>query len=149
MQKISRGLEKLVKELGLEDAVRENSIRERWGELLGEPLAHHLFPKRLSGSTLHISVDSPLWLQEASFYRNEILKKLARLGIKEIKLKAGGHAAKRSLKAKRPKIDREEPPLSEEDRILLENSLRPIKDELLKEVSRNLLIKAIRREKKS
>jgi len=149
LQKISRGLEKLIKELGLEDAVKENAMKERWGELMGEPLSSHLSPKHLAGRTLHINVDSPLWLQEASFYKNEILKKLAPLGIKDIKLKASGLGGKKSINAKRAKVEKKEPPLTEEERILLENSTRPIKDEVLKEISKNLLIKALRREKKT
>jgi hypothetical protein len=147
LQKIDRALKKLIKELDLEDAVRENSLKEKWGELLGEPFSIHLYPKHLSGGTLHVSVDSPIWLEEASFQKKEILRRLGPLGIRDLKFKPSGLAGNRALVFGRATIEKKEMPLSPEEKLLIEESISPIQNEEVKVVARGLLEKVFLREK--
>lgn len=146
MQKIGRGLGKLISELGLEDAVRENAVRENWEEVLGDALSGHLRPGPVRASVLYIYADSPVWLQQASYYRTEILKRLAPLGIKELKLQGKGSAGKKP--AMKPSSKKEFPPLSAEELILIERALSPLQDDELRGLSRRILEKAFRSGKK-
>lgn len=143
MQKIGRGLGKLISELGLEDAVRESAVRENWGKLLGETLSDHLRPGPIRAGVLQISADSSVWLQQASFYRAELLEKLAPLGIKELKFQGRGAPARRNFPGKKIP-EKELPPLSAEEVTLIEHALLPLHDNELRAISRKILEKAFR-----
>nr|NIR13570.1 DUF721 domain-containing protein [Desulfobacterales bacterium] len=53
------------------------------------PLALHTFPRYLSGSRLTMDVDSHAWLQQASFLKSEILKKLKPYGVSDLLMRIG------------------------------------------------------------
>lgn len=112
---------------------------------MGGALAAHLHPRSVSGSTLHVAADSPAWLENAGYYKKEIMARLAPLGIKDLKLKAGGvfplpvPQAKPGVKAVRA--------LGRKEREFIDGAIIALRDEELKEVSRRLLEKTLRREK--
>ncbi len=143
MEKLGSGLAGLIRRLGLEDAARLHGIKARWRELVGLPLSENLEPGFISGSTLHIA-GSPLWIEQAGFYREEILKRLLPLGIRDLKFKPG-----QLIK----KVDRlsqtknEKPPLTGEEIRQVEIAVHPIRDEELKELCRGIMARALARER--
>ncbi len=80
----------IMADLGLEDGLRLYRLRAEWPKLFGPPLCLHMSPSSLNGRTLVINVDSPAWLQELNFKKNEIIRKLGGFGINGIRLRGGG-----------------------------------------------------------
>ncbi|HEX8949726.1 MAG TPA: DUF721 domain-containing protein [Dissulfurispiraceae bacterium] len=82
-------LSSLLKDLGLEERVRVEFIRKEWTALFQEPLSLHTCPVGMKNGELLIHVDSPVWLQQLKFFKQDIAKKLQRYGVTEVKLKLG------------------------------------------------------------
>lgn len=93
MQKISGILNKLLKQYGLEGKIIEYTIADKWEEIAGKIIASHTYPAGLHHKMLYVIVDSPVWLQELSFYKNDIIEKVNKYFgkeiIKDIYLKTG------------------------------------------------------------
>lgn len=79
----------ILKESGLEEGMRLDIIRSKWDNLLREPLSIHLNPVSLRDGELLMSVDSPLWLQEVTLRKEEILKVLKPFNIRDIRFRLG------------------------------------------------------------
>ncbi|MDA8388190.1 MAG: DUF721 domain-containing protein [Nitrospiraceae bacterium] len=146
MERLGSGLAGLIHRLGLEDAVRLHSIKARWRELLGVPLSEHLEPGFISGATLHIIASSPPWLEQAGFYREELLKRLLPLGVRDLKFKPGPPAGKGGRPSRT--ADSGGPPLlTSEEMKQVDIAVHPVKDGELKELCRGIMARAIVRER--
>ena len=142
MRRIGTGLAGIVRKLGLEDAARLHAIKARWGELVGTPLSEHLDPGFVSSGVLHISADSPVWLEQARFYSQEILSRVRPHGIGELKFKPGTRRKKiESFKHSSPQKTKT---LSADELDQVEQCLFPVRDEGLKEIMRAVMAKAMR-----
>jgi len=89
VNRIGNLLSPLVKNLGIEGALKLEVIETEWTRIFGEPLSLHTCPANLQNGGLLIHVDSPVWLQQISFYKDDIVKKLSPLGVKEVRLRLG------------------------------------------------------------
>jgi hypothetical protein len=90
-----------------------------------------------------VAVDSPAWIENARYYKNEIMSRLVPLGIKDLKFKAGrGVPLPPSRAAGKPARA-----LTSKEHESIEGALVALKDEELKEISRRLLEKIFRLEK--
>ncbi len=76
MEKISHILEGLIKKYGLEGKVIEYKISLHWKDIVGEIIASHTRPEGIRYKRLQILVDSPVWLQEISFYKQEVIERI-------------------------------------------------------------------------
>jgi hypothetical protein len=144
MERAGSALGPLVKDLGLEDALRLYRIKEAWKEALGEPLALHTAPASLKRGLLHINADTPAWLQQAGYFREKILEKLKRFGVSDIRVKLG-RVAPEKPRRRAP----EEDAFTEPDPALIEGLLSPIRDEGLRESIRGAARKGLGRRRKS
>lgn len=73
---ISAILSRLLKGYGLEWAMAEHLIAQKWKEIAGDPIAAHTRPDRLRSRVLYIIVDSPTWRHQLSFLREELIRKV-------------------------------------------------------------------------
>lgn len=93
MKKVSGILNKLLKKYGLEGKIIENTIAHKWEAIVGEIISAHSYPEGIRYKRLYIIVDSPVWLQEMSFYKKDLVEKVngyfGRYIIKEVYLKTG------------------------------------------------------------
>lgn len=133
MERADSALSQLVKDLGMESALRLHRIKARWDSLFGAPLSSHIYPSRLDKGQLLINADSPAWLQQTSFYKADMLEKLGPFGVKDIRLRIGP-VRRRPLR--HPHHER---PLPEADSPLIEDLLRTVHDEELRESIRRVL----------
>lgn len=79
----------LIRDLGIEDGIRLAMMKREWYSLFQKPLSYHVSPCRLSEGELLLNVDSPVWLQELNFFKEEIIKKLGSYGVREVRFKLG------------------------------------------------------------
>ncbi|UCD58513.1 MAG: DUF721 domain-containing protein [Candidatus Hydrogenedentota bacterium] len=60
----------------------------QWTEIVGEDIAAHCVPEKISGGKLYVSVDSPVWCQQLDLLKEELKEKIDRKlqdpGIKKI-----------------------------------------------------------------
>lgn len=144
MEKADSLLAPLLRRLGLEDDVRLVRIKTAWPTIFSEPLCSHMLPSKLSGGELLLNVDSPLWIQQLSFSRKEILQKLSAFGVREIRFRIGSLARKSQepLQVKKAAL------LSAEDAAFLEELVSGMADEALQEAIRSAAEKHLRSTKK-
>ncbi|HTR44183.1 MAG TPA: DUF721 domain-containing protein [Thermodesulfovibrionales bacterium] len=122
MKRIGSLISPLVKSLGIEGALRLEGIRGEWAVLFGEPLSLHMSPVSLRNDELLIAVDSPVWLQQISFYRKDIIEKLRPFHVAEVRFRLG--------KIRQTKDFREKPASPPAKKALDKNTLRFIEQTL-------------------
>jgi predicted nucleic acid-binding Zn ribbon protein len=71
-------LESVLKEHKLTSDIDAYKIFSVWGEIAGPTVANHCRPARLSGDTLYVEVDDPIWLSQLRYMKQEILQKIDR-----------------------------------------------------------------------
>src|SRR3972149_4554910 len=76
MQKISTILDKLIRQYGLEGKMNEMVLADKWEAIVGKIIADHSYPAGIRYKRLYVVVDSPVWLQEMSFYKEDIIGKV-------------------------------------------------------------------------
>jgi len=143
MQSLHNILNTFVKEYGLEGGIVLNSIQNQWEHIAGQTVAAHTFPDTVKGKILTLIVDTPQWLHHLSFYKDEIVSKLKSYNVTEVRFKLG----------KLPENSKEtrvagDITLSEDDLKYLENTLRNLKDEDLREKFRKLIAHGLVRGRK-
>ncbi|MDP3260906.1 MAG: DUF721 domain-containing protein, partial [Thermodesulfovibrionales bacterium] len=69
MKRADSLLAPLIKNLKLEDAVKLGRIKTGWADIFEKPVSLHMFPAMLKEGELLINVDSPMWMQQLSFYK--------------------------------------------------------------------------------
>jgi len=134
-------LRPLVRDLGLGEGIRLARIKSQWNTLFREPLSHHMSPCSLSGNELLLIVDSPVWLQELTFYREDILEKLAPYQVRSVRFRLGKVSARAYQKTKRE--GRKLKTLTTHDRSFIEDAVSNIRDKALQEIVQKTITKAM------
>ncbi|MDA8431359.1 MAG: DUF721 domain-containing protein [Nitrospiraceae bacterium] len=111
MEKAGSLLGPVLRQLGIETGVRLEQMKREWHTLFDKPLSAHMSPGRLSEGELLLFVDSPIWIQQLTYYRKEITGKLARYGVKDVKFLLGRVTRPRQV----PDAPAPLPPLSPEE----------------------------------
>ncbi|MFQ5596497.1 MAG: DUF721 domain-containing protein [Nitrospiria bacterium] len=75
---ISSVLQSTAKKLGLEKGMDLYRLKNRWGDVVGHPIASHTSPISFYHDTLTLHVDGAAWMHELSFLKGEIVKKINR-----------------------------------------------------------------------
>ena len=90
MEDIKKVLNKLLKSTGIDKAVLQNRSLIIWNEVVGEAVSNNATAEEVKHGTLVVRVRTPVWRNELSLRKREILHKLNKaLGepvIKDIKL---------------------------------------------------------------
>ncbi len=148
--KVSDVLSKLMKDYGLSAKTHEYRILKIWDKAVGDRIASHAQPLRLIREVLTVIVDSPVWMHQLTFYKEDLISKMnAGIGrdiVKDIRFKTGkiegkGNAVVRTQDL-RPKTDI--PDVESK----VEKYLDPIGDNEVKRVVRNAITKALIRGKR-
>ncbi len=88
---LQRAITKLLKTYRIEKPVQQHQALFEWNNIVGDEIARHTHPEKISYGKLVVKVDSPAWRNELVFSKGEILskinKKLKKAKIKEIVLR--------------------------------------------------------------
>lgn len=139
MKKTGAVLGPLLKSLGLESGVRLARIKHDWYGIFDEQITSHLFPASLSERELLLHVTSPIWMQQFSYHKNEIIKKLGTYNVQSIRFRIG------KIPQKKQEISTgcKAPELTSEDRFFITEILSDISDENLKETIKKAAEKSL------
>ena len=138
MHSLNTVLNKFVKDFGLEGGAALTNLRKQWARIAGPAIALHTSPFTIRNSVLTLTVDSPQWMHHLSFVKEEMLAKLEKFNIREVRFRIG------KLPAPLPAVtDNCERMLTDDDKNFIENTLKGIKEKELKKSFRILLTHAL------
>lgn len=155
MKKGLSPLRSLWSRLNLESRMQEAKVMAAWEELVGPSIGQQTRPTGIKDGMLWVAATSPAWVHQLTMMRLEILKKIqARFGPKlvtDIRFHSGARnplerperAAPRQAAAERLRL----PELDDREMGLIEERVNVIGDPELRQRTRDLLMKASRRQK--
>lgn len=129
-----------IRELGIEDGVKLAEIRRNWYNLFDKPLSYHMSPFILSKGEILLNVDSPVWLQELTFYKEDIIKKMSSYGVKMVRFRLGrvSTKVKSGIQGQKSRVKQ----LTTEELSYIEETVSKINDEKLKETVQKAMKKS-------
>jgi len=136
-------LQKVFKIRGWKSALSRHRIIALWPKIVDATVARHARAEKLSGSTLHVVVDSSVWMNELAAIKNVLLEKVnARLepgaaAITDLRF----HQRSWARQNEPPLPVYTEPHLSEKDVRLDRQLLEPVRDDELKPLLKRILEK--------
>lgn len=133
----------LIKELGIEEGVRLAEIKKHWYDLFNEPLSYHMSPSKLSGGEILLNVDSPVWLHELNFFKEEIFKKLSSYGVKSVRFRLGRTSIRGKSKNRPQSAGSVIKPLRDDEISYIKETVSLIHDQELRDKVRKAIEKAI------
>ncbi len=141
MRRTDTILDPIIRDLGIEGGIKLARITSQWNTLFKEPLSHHMSPSSLSGDELIINVDSHVWLQELTFFKEDITRKLTSYQIKGIRFRLGRVDLRvRKIAEKAERKDRQ---ITALDQSFIEDAVKKIADSELKNTVRRTIAKAM------
>jgi hypothetical protein len=136
-------LRNTLKRLGLQAGVSRHRVLHLWPKIVEPTVAGHARAERVVGSTLHVIVDSSVWMNELAAVRTLLLDKVNSCLDRDAAPITEIRFTQRSW-AKPPKRDEQksEPTaLTEEDEQVVAKVLEPLADDDLRVVLRRILEK--------
>lgn len=131
----------VIKELGINDGVRLAEIKRNWYNLFSKPLSYHIAPSMLSNGEILLNVDSPVWLQELNFCKEDIIKKMSSYGVRTVRFRLGRVSIKANLEIKSQKLKVKL--LTPEELSYIKDTVSQISVEALRETVRRTIEKAL------
>ncbi len=144
MQPLQNILRKFVKEFGLEGGSALNALRSGWSRTVGPTIASHTYPDTIKKGSLTILVDTPQWMHHLSFYKKEISEKLKPYNVSDIRFRLG-----RITQSADKEDVQEFSELSGEDLRFIENTVKGVKDEELRQKVRERIPHGLRKGRNS
>ena len=143
MQSFQSLLKKFAKGFKIEDGVVISALRDKWTDLVGETIAAHTFPDMIRDRQLTLIVDSPQWRHHLDFLKNDICEKIGRYGVDGLKFRIG------KIPESKGKLSKAvEAQLTEDDLRYIENTIKNVKDDELKETFRKFIAHGLTKKKK-
>jgi hypothetical protein len=140
VEKASHALSPLIRRLGLTAGVRLGRIRSEWDTLFGPTLSMHMSPSKLAEGELLVNVDQPIWMQQLTFHKRQIVEKLRHHGVRDVRFRIG-----RIYRVRTPgPVVREPAGLSAEDASFVETLVSDVDDEDLRQAIRSAAEKSMR-----
>jgi len=139
MKKAEAVLGPMLKRLGIESGVRLERIRTDWFSIFEADLSSHMYPASCADRELLLNVDSPVWMQQLTYYRKDIMRKLVPYGIAAVRFRVGKVQKKEQQHQGRKKVRQ----LSADDISFASSVVSEITDEQLKESIRKAIERSL------
>ncbi|MDP2156769.1 MAG: DUF721 domain-containing protein [Nitrospirota bacterium] len=139
MKKAETVLGPILKQLGIENGVRLQRIRNDWSDIFEKSISTHMFPATLKEGELLLHVESPAWMQQLTYYKKEIIRKLSSYAVTGVRFRLG-RITKRKQKQEAEKPMRT---LSSEEISFAASMVAGIRDEELKDSIRKAIEKSL------
>lgn len=148
MKKLSVFIPPILKGLGIEDGAKLAMIKKEWRNLFNEPLSLHMSPSMLSEGEILLTVDSPAWLQQLNFYKEDIIKKMGSYGVRSVRFRLGKVSAQtesgvRSQGSRVKRLTTHDSRFTTEELLYIEETVSSISDQELRDKIRKAIEKSI------
>jgi predicted nucleic acid-binding Zn ribbon protein len=134
MYPLHKILRKIVKSHGLEGSATLNTLKRKWGSIMGQTIAVHTFPETVRNNVLTIVVDTPQWMHHLSFYKEDMAAKLKLYKIDGIRFRIGRITAWTTKPVKTENIE-----LTDDESKYVEKVTKNIRDEELQKQFKSLI----------
>ena len=141
-ERVGTILKPLLTRLSLDEKVALERLKREWPQLFSEPLSRHTGPADIEKGILVIAVDTPAWLQQLKFFKEDILEKVRGHGIREVRFKLG--RVYRRCPETASKVSATEVAPSESDLLWIEETLFDVGPEDVREALKRALKKSVR-----
>lgn len=124
--------------LNLEKKLCEYLAMDKWEEIVGETLSEHTRPAYVKDGVLYIYVDSSVWVQELSLFKNKLIEKINdRISIPNIIKDIVFINKGRSFKKRKYRQIKKDVKLSLQEEERIAKIVEDVKDEELREILKN------------
>jgi len=117
-------------------------IGKSWDDIIGWQISAHSHPTSFKYGVLHVTVDSPSWIQELSFLKNKIMENIRRdfksCEVKDIRFKYGELPAIVHGVQRRKHICRS---LSKDEIGFVEDAVKEIDDSEIRDAAKRAMVK--------
>ncbi|MEW6408992.1 MAG: DUF721 domain-containing protein [Nitrospirota bacterium] len=151
MQRISSILSCIIKTFGLESNLQLRKLFDSWVQIVGDTIALHSSPERLRQGILYVAVDSPIWMQQLSFFKKDLIEKVngawsmehgarisdIRFVIRDVKIQSQCTVTVHSDSSQTPTTD------TDEKMAEVEEAVAAINDREIKEGAKKMITKAL------
>lgn len=127
--------------------MRLESLKSEWGRIFGDPLSIHTSPVEIRDGELLIHVDSPAWLNQLKFFREDMLTKLRPYGIKDLRFKKGSVYHRNPASTGQEKTAPPRRELTDQELRWIEENIPELPDEELRNQIRKTMERALGRKK--
>ena len=137
-------LGKVLGKLGLDSSISKHNVVRLWPKIVDAVVSKHAKAEKIVGSTLHVIVDSSVWMNELAALKNIILYKVNSRIKSESSRITDIRFHQRSWAKECPREpDDPHPPaeLAEKDVRLIRMMLEPVKNEQMRAVLKRILEK--------
>ena len=89
-------LSRVLKNLKIEEGMKNWCIVEKWPEIVGTKIAHHAHATAVDAENLYVEVDNPAWQNQLFLMKTKLLEKCKKyhVSIKDIKFSLASHDKK-------------------------------------------------------
>ncbi len=134
----------MLKQLGIENGVRLQRIRNDWPDIFEKSISSHMFPASLKEGELLLHVESPAWMQQLTYYKKDIVRKLSAYAVTEVRFRLG----RITKEKKQPEAEKPMRMLSPEEISFAASVVADIRNEELKDSIRKAIEKSLRADRK-
>ncbi|RQD73914.1 MAG: DUF721 domain-containing protein [Candidatus Syntrophonatronum acetioxidans] len=150
MEKISDSLDKTLHKLGIKKKIKEEMALFHWEEVAGPKISSKTRAEFIKGGILFIKVSSSVWSQQLVFLKKSLIKKLNhRLGeriVQDIYFRVGSWQDLREREEEKEEGWKEEV-LKEEEIKAIEESLKGVDDNNIREILRSIIVREAKLDK--
>lgn len=124
--------------LNLEKKLCEYLALDKWEEIVGETLSEHTRPAYVKDGVLYIYVDSSVWVQELSLFKNKLIEKINdRMSIPNIIKDIVFINKGKSFRKRKYQQTKKDMKLSLQEEERIAKIVEDVKDEELREILKN------------
>lgn len=140
MNKAETVLGPMLKQLGIENGVRLQRIRNDWPDIFEKSISTHMFPAALKEGELLLHVESPAWMQQLTYYKKEIIRKLSSYAITGVRFRLGSITKKKEEReAHKPVRSLSSEEISFAASVVAEIRNEELKDSIRKAIEKSLI----------
>lgn len=139
MKKAETVLGPMLKQLGIENGVRLERIRNDWPDIFEKSISPHMFPAALNQGELLLHVESPAWMQQLTYYKKEIIQKLSSYAITNVKFRLG----RITNRKKKQEVQKPKRALSSEELAFAASVVADIRNQALQDSIRKAIEKSL------
>ncbi|MBM7624297.1 DUF721 domain-containing protein [Sporohalobacter salinus] len=143
---INRVLEKTLQDLSLSHKIKEQQVLNIWPKVIGDKVKKHTKASYINQGTLFVTVDNSTWAHQLLFLKEDLISRLNQhldqKMVEDIRFKLGSINSNSTRNHKfEDSFDLSEIELTLEEVNEVEDKLRPVSDEELKQKLYSILVK--------